>query len=76
MQESSSVSRHTTAELSAIDLDEAGKRDIYKVNLLEAMLMAKEAWDAVSSSTIKHCWDHTKIQSDDDPTPNPPAALT
>ncbi|KAH7929555.1 DDE-domain-containing protein [Leucogyrophana mollusca] len=48
----------------AIDLDEAGERDIYKINILEAMLMAKEAWDAVEPSTIKHCWDHTGIQAD------------
>ena len=34
-------------------------------------------WDAISSSIIKHCWDHTRIQSDDDPTPNPlPVAST
>ncbi|KAH7925285.1 DDE-domain-containing protein [Leucogyrophana mollusca] len=46
----------------AIDLDEAGERDIYKINLLEAMLMAKDAWDSVEPSTIKHCWDHAGIQ--------------
>ncbi|KAJ8591213.1 hypothetical protein M405DRAFT_814739 [Rhizopogon salebrosus TDB-379] len=26
--------------------------------------MAKQSWDAVTSETIKHCWDHTQIQSD------------
>ena len=26
------------------------------------MLMAKEAWDSVEPTTIKHCWDHTAIQ--------------
>ena len=46
----------------AIDLDEAGETEIYKINLLEAMTMAKEAWNAVEPSTIKHCWDHTNIQ--------------
>jgi hypothetical protein len=46
----------------AIDLDEAGEPDIYKVNLLEAMLMAEKAWNSVTAETIKHCWDHTKIQ--------------
>ncbi|OJA15182.1 hypothetical protein AZE42_13968 [Rhizopogon vesiculosus] len=25
--------------------------------------MAKQAWDALTSETIKHCWDHTQIQS-------------
>ncbi|KIJ40018.1 hypothetical protein M422DRAFT_257083 [Sphaerobolus stellatus SS14] len=33
-------------------------------NLLEAMLMAKDAWNAVTQDTIRHCWDHTKIQQD------------
>jgi hypothetical protein len=28
------------------------------------MLMAKEAWDAVQPTTIKHCWNHTSIQCD------------
>ncbi|TFK35145.1 hypothetical protein BDQ12DRAFT_688578 [Crucibulum laeve] len=26
------------------------------------MLMVREAWEDVSGETIKHCWDHTKIQ--------------
>jgi DDE superfamily endonuclease len=45
--------------MCAIDLDEAGKQEIYKIDLLEVMLMAKSAWDTVSPETIKHCWDHT-----------------
>ena len=48
--------------IRAIDLDEAGERDIYKINILEAMLMANEAWNAVEPSTIKHCWEHAEIQ--------------
>jgi hypothetical protein len=44
--------------LHAIDLDEAGEDDIYKVNLLEVLLMAKEAWASVSAETIKNCWNH------------------
>ncbi|KAF9219961.1 DDE-domain-containing protein [Gyrodon lividus] len=48
--------------ICAIDLDEAGEPEIYTINLLEAMLTAKSAWDAVSPETIKHCWDHTQIQ--------------
>ena len=44
--------------IRAIELD---KLDIYKINLLEAMLMMKDAWDAVSPETIKHCWNHTQI---------------
>ncbi|KIK90742.1 hypothetical protein PAXRUDRAFT_151258, partial [Paxillus rubicundulus Ve08.2h10] len=38
---------------------------IYKINLLEALILAKKAWDEVSTETIKHCWDHTQIQTDD-----------
>lgn len=48
--------------LRAIELDEAGEQDIYKLDLLEAMKMAKKAWDNVSSETIKNCWNHTEIQ--------------
>ncbi|KAG1735877.1 uncharacterized protein EDB91DRAFT_1083511 [Suillus paluster] len=27
-------------------------------------MTAKEAWDTVTSTTIKHCWDHSGIQLD------------
>ncbi|KAG6885130.1 hypothetical protein C0995_009563, partial [Termitomyces sp. Mi166 len=46
----------------ALDLDEAGERDIYKINLLEGMLMVTEAWNTIDSETIQNCWDHTEIQ--------------
>lgn len=46
----------------AIELDEAGEEDIYKINLLEAMLMSKAAWNAISQETIENCWKHTGIQ--------------
>ena len=46
----------------AIDLDEAGEREIYKIKLLEAMIMAKMAWKEVLPLTIEHCWAHTGIQ--------------
>jgi hypothetical protein len=62
--------------IRALDLDDAGERDIYKVNLLEAMLMAKEAWAAVEHSTIKHCWDHTEIQANHTTQDPPPSDLT
>ena len=48
--------------LRAIEFDDAGADDIYKIKLLEAMLIAKEAWDTVSPETIKNCWKHTDIQ--------------
>ncbi|KIJ08822.1 hypothetical protein PAXINDRAFT_34512, partial [Paxillus involutus ATCC 200175] len=44
--------------LRAVELDEAGDTDIYKINLLEVMLMVKEAWAEVSAETIKNCWQH------------------
>jgi hypothetical protein len=46
----------------AIDRDEAGDHDIYKIDLLEAMIMAKKAWSEVLRETINHCWAHTLIQ--------------
>jgi hypothetical protein len=46
----------------ALDLDDAGEWDIYKINLVKAMFMAKDAWNAISSETIKNCWEHTGIQ--------------
>jgi len=48
-------------------LEEAGEQDIYKINLLEAMLMAQEAWKEVTAATIAHCWNHTKIQPSSTP---------
>jgi len=46
----------------AIDKDEKGEADIYSMNLKEAMMMANEAWNAVTMETIQHCWKHTQIQ--------------
>ncbi|KAG1735299.1 uncharacterized protein EDB91DRAFT_1025664, partial [Suillus paluster] len=46
------------------DLDEAGEQDIYKLNILEGMTTAKQAWYAITPETMEHCWDHTKIQLD------------
>jgi hypothetical protein len=48
--------------LRAIELDEAGEDDIYKINLLEVMLMVRTAWDAVSAESIANCWNHCGIQ--------------
>ncbi|EGO30550.1 hypothetical protein SERLADRAFT_404673 [Serpula lacrymans var. lacrymans S7.9] len=53
-----------------LDLDEAGERDIYSINLLAGILMAKAAWEAVTSTTIHHCWDYSQIQ------PNPSIPTT
>jgi hypothetical protein len=48
----------------ALELDMIGEDEIFKIDIHEAMLMAKEAWDAVQPMTIKHCWNHTSIQCD------------
>jgi hypothetical protein len=40
----------------------AGEHEIYKINLLEAMMLAKKAWNAVTSKTMKHCWGHSQIE--------------
>ncbi|KIK81065.1 hypothetical protein PAXRUDRAFT_80468, partial [Paxillus rubicundulus Ve08.2h10] len=44
--------------LHAIELNEAGEDNIYKVNLLEVMLMVKDAWASISTETIQNCWEH------------------
>jgi len=46
----------------ALDLDEAGESDIYKINLLEAMCMARKAWKSVDKTTLKNCWKHAAVQ--------------
>ena len=48
--------------LHAIEKDEAGEREIYKIDLLEGMWLARAAWSQINASTIKNCWKHTKIQ--------------
>ena len=42
-------------------MDDVGEEDIYKINLLEVMLMERQVWDAVSPETIANCWRHTGI---------------
>ena len=53
---------HKAFCLQAIELNDAGADDIYKIKLLETMFIVKEAWDAVSPETIKNCWKHADIQ--------------
>lgn len=40
-----------------------GKRgsELYKIDILSAMRMAKQAWYSVTAATIQSCWDHTRI---------------
>ena len=45
----------------AIDMDDAGELDIYKINLLEVMLMVRQAWDVITPEMVRNCWRHTGI---------------
>lgn len=47
--------------MRALELDAAGERDIYKINVLEGIKMSEAAWNAITTETIQHCWNHTKI---------------
>lgn len=38
---------------------------LYVVDVLTAMTWAKQAWAAVTSTTIAHCWQHTGIVDDE-----------
>ena len=55
----------------ALRLDEAGNDNIWKINIREVMVMANNAWAAVTPSTIQHCWDHTSIQGEAAPLSHP-----
>jgi hypothetical protein len=46
----------------ALDCDEAGECEIYTINLLEGMTMAKNTWELITAETIQHCWNNTQIQ--------------
>ena len=46
----------------ALLLNEAGEQDVYKITLKEAMMIAKDAWEAITPETIQNCWNHTQIQ--------------
>ena len=46
----------------AVELDDTGEHNIYKINLLEGMMMAQRAWNQVSLQMIANCWSHTEIQ--------------
>lgn len=48
----------------ALKRDESGEADVYSFNLLEAMHMARDAWDEVTPETIRKCWKHADIQRD------------
>ena len=52
---------HKAFSSPTIDMDDAGEEDIYRINLLEIMLIVRQAWDAVTPQTIENCWQHVGI---------------
>ena len=48
-----------------LDNDKEGKEDIYKINQLQGMRLAMQAWGEISSQTVSNCWKHAKILSHD-----------
>lgn len=47
----------------AVDSDEAGRRDLYNVDQLQAMRWMRLAWNEVTPQVIQNCWKHTNIIS-------------
>jgi len=45
----------------ALELDEAGQSEIWKVNIKEGMEIARSAWRKVTAATISNCWAHAAI---------------
>lgn len=45
----------------AIDREEAGEVDLYKIDQLQAMRLAQEAWDNVTKRTVFNCWRNVRI---------------
>lgn len=45
----------------AIELDEAGQTNLYKIDVLTAMRWAVQSWDEVSAATIQNCWRHVDL---------------
>ena len=48
--------------LCAVEKDANDEDDIYKIDLWEAMVMAKHVWSSISLAIIKKCWEHIGIQ--------------
>jgi hypothetical protein len=49
---------------NALEWDELGEENIYKVDLLTILQMAMDAWDNITLETIENCWKHAGIQRD------------
>lgn len=47
----------------AVEIEEAGGTNLYKVDLLTAMQCAKASWNEITANTIHNCFCHTKVSS-------------
>lgn len=43
----------------ALDLEEIGENDIFKINWLQAMQWIQEEWESTPCEVIQNCWRHT-----------------
>ncbi|KAG8931233.1 hypothetical protein FRC01_001633 [Tulasnella sp. 417] len=53
--------------MCAIDWDDAGELEIYKIDQLQSMQLAKDTWETVTGKTVASCWQHVGILSPCDP---------
>uniref|UniRef100_A0AAV1UMG8 DDE-1 domain-containing protein n=1 Tax=Peronospora matthiolae TaxID=2874970 RepID=A0AAV1UMG8_9STRA len=49
---------------NALDRDDAGAADLYKVNQVTAMRWSLMAWSEISSTTIANCFKHTGLMNE------------
>lgn len=56
---------------SALERDEQGLANIYKVNQLQAMQLAAAAWADVKPETVARCWNHVGLILSYPPPPQP-----
>ena len=47
---------------NALERDELGEAEIYKIDLLQVLQMATAAWEDVTPRTIRNCWKHAGIR--------------
>lgn len=47
----------------AVDIEEAGGTDLYKIDQLTAMKWTKADWNEITANTIHNCFRHTKVSS-------------
>jgi hypothetical protein len=50
----------------ALDLNTLGRKDIYKVDVLQAMVWSRAAWNALTPTAIHNCWKHSGVLGSED----------